>query len=156
MRSAHDDVERNASRGKAAPAVGDELNVTERFVEARAAAGLPSTEHVAEPMRAGHDLRAELQCMQAIVVARNAHGGYAKLSKRTRDAMPANLRVAGEVANEEQQVVSTAVEESYVFIVPKQMNITDYTDRGRLRGTVVHGTELSRRGATREREETIR
>ena len=94
--------------------------------------------------------------MQAIVVARNAHGGYAKLSKRTRDAMPANLRVAGEVANEEQQVVSTAVEESYVFIVPKQMNITDYTDRGRLRGTVVHGTELSRRGATREREETIR
>jgi hypothetical protein len=36
------------------------------------------------------------------------------------------------------------------------MNITDYTDRGRLRGTVVHGTELSRRGATREREETIR
>jgi hypothetical protein len=90
------------------------------------------------------------------VVAGNAHRWHAKLSKRTRDALPAQPCVAGKVAHEEQQVVSTTVEESNVFIVPKQMNITDYSDRGRLRDSVVHGTELSRRGATREREGTIR
>jgi hypothetical protein len=60
MRAAHDDVEWNASGPEAVLAVGDELNVTERLVEASTAAGLPLTEHVAEPVRAGRDLRAEL------------------------------------------------------------------------------------------------
>jgi hypothetical protein len=37
-----------------------------------------------------------------------------------------------------------------------EMNITDHTDGGRLRDVVVHGTKLSRRSATREREEINR
>ena len=63
-----------------------------------------------------------------------------------------DLRVAGEVADEEKEIVFATIEERDVFVVPKEMNITDYADRGRLRGTVVHGTKLSRRGATREQE----
>ena len=141
-----------AGRREPVPAVRDELDVAERLTETSTAAGLPQAECVPEAVGSRRDLRAQLERVQSVVVARDAHRRDAKLSKRTCDTLPTYLRVAGKVTDEQKEIVCGTIEERDVFVVPEQMNITDHADRGRLRGKVVHGTKLSRPRASREQE----
>jgi RNase P/RNase MRP subunit p29 len=156
MWAADDDVQRDASECQAVPAVGHQLNVTQRSVEASTTTVLSVGKRIPKPMGPRKDFGAQLERMQTVVVAWDAHRWDAELSKRARDAEPTHLGVAGQVPDEEEQIVAGAVEETDVLVVPVQMNIADHTDGGRLRDAVVHGTKLSRRSATREREEINR
>ena len=90
------------------------------------------------------------------MVARNAQRWDTKLSQRTGNAPPTELRVACEISDEEKQIISAAVEERDVVLVPKEMNITDHPNRGCLRGAFVHGTKVSRPSAACEREGNLR
>ena len=102
----------------------------------------------------GGDLGAELECVQTVVITRNADRGHLELPQLACEAETPQLRIAGEIADEQQHVIAGAVEERGVGVVPEEMHITDDADGGRLRGAAVHGTKRSGRSATREREAT--
>ena len=156
MWTGYEDIEWDPSRYKTMPAICDELDVAKRPVKTSAPAGLPSAKCAAQSVCARGDLGTELKCVQTIVVAGNAHGRYSKPSKGSRDAQPTDLRVASQITDEQNQVVSAFVEESDVLVVPEEMHITNHGNSRRLRGTVVHGTKVSRRREACEQEETVR
>ena len=156
MRAADQQVQGDTSRRQSTPAVCEQLHLSERAVEVSTASRLPPAEGISQRACAGRDLRAELKRVQTIVVPWNAHRRHAELSQRARDTTTSYLSVSRQITYEEDEVVATAIEECDVLVVPKQMNITDDSDGGRLRGAFVHGTKLSRRSARREREGTMR